>query len=276
MNNYSYSPSISFGQFIPKETLLHRLDPRIKVFLSLVVILSASLTLSFITLSIVFGFILIGAFVSKMTWRQIFKAIYKVLPYLFIISILQFLFAFTEDVRILFILFDRIVISVEDLIHLGILLYRFLVLLIGIQFITSFTSISQFTNGLEHLFRPLTYIKIPVSDMVMVVQIALRFTPSIFTTMNSITRAQASRGANIQPMGQGNLVQRVRQLIPLLVPMFVSSLKQSERIALAMDARAYGIEIRRTSLHPMKFQIADWIVLGIALFIMIVPLLFNF
>ena len=125
MSNYSYSPSISFGQFIPKDTLLHRLDPRIKVFLSLVVILSASLTLSFITLSIVFGFILIGAFVSKMTWRQIFKAIFKVLPYLFIISILQFLFAFTEDVRILFVLFDRIVISVEDLIHLGILLYRF-------------------------------------------------------------------------------------------------------------------------------------------------------
>jgi energy-coupling factor transporter transmembrane protein EcfT len=65
-------------------------------------------------------------------------------------------------------------------------------------------------------------------------------------------------------------------MIPLLVPMFVSSLKQSERIALAMDARAYGIEIRRTSLHPMKFAVADWCVLFISLFIMVVPLFFNF
>ena len=276
MSNYSYTPSISFGQYIPKDTIMHQLDPRIKVFLSLVVVLSASLTLSYVTLTIVFFFILLGAFVSKMAWKQVIKAIFKVLPYLLIISILQFLFAFTEDIRVLFVLFDKIVISIEDMIHLGVLLYRFLVLLIGIQFITSFTSISQFTNGLEHLLKPLTYLKIPVSDVVMVVQIALRFTPSIFNTMNSITRAQASRGADLLPLNQGNLAQRVRQMIPLLVPMFVSSLKQSERIALAMDARAYGIEIRRTSLHPMKFAVADWCVLFISLFIMVVPLLFNF
>lgn len=276
MSNYTYTPSISFGQYIPKDTLMHRLDPRIKVFLSLVVVLSASLTLSYMTLTIIFGFILLGTIISHMPWKQVIKALIKVFPYLLIISILQFLFAFTEDIRILFVIFDKLVISVEDLIHLGVLLYRFLVLLIGIQFITSFTSISQFTNGLEHLLRPLTYLKIPVSDIVMVVQIALRFTPSIFSTMNSITRAQASRGADLQPLNQGNLAQRVRQMIPLLVPMFVTSLKQSERIALAMDARAYGIEIRRTSLHQMKFGISDWIVLLISLFIMTVPLIFNF
>jgi energy-coupling factor transport system permease protein len=136
------------------------------------------------------------------------------------------------------------------------LLVRFTALILAIGLATSVTSSSELLVGMNALLRPLTRIGIPAEDAVMVIQVALRFLPLLAVTAERTAKAQASRGADWSPV-KGNLVKQVKRIAPMIVPLFISSLGKAERMALAMDARAYGSHSPRGSMRELKFLWKD-------------------
>jgi energy-coupling factor transport system permease protein len=135
-------------------------------------------------------------------------------------------------------------------------LARFTDLILAIGLATSITSSSDLLSGMGALLRPLSAIGIPAEDAVMVVQVALRFLPLLAVTAERTAKAQASRGADWSP-AKGNLVKQVKRIAPMIVPLFISSLGKAERIALAMDTRAYGSHSPRGSMRELKFSWKD-------------------
>ena len=139
-----------------------------------------------------------------------------------------------------------------------ILLLRFASLVLWLS-LSSFTlSISELLLGLHLLLRPLGRLGLPVEDLVLIVEVTLRFIPFLTQSAERIVKAQASRGA-AWGKGSGDLLQRVRQALPMIVPLFLNSLRRAENMALAMDARGYGGSAARTSMYELHFRFVDWL-----------------
>jgi energy-coupling factor transport system permease protein len=152
-----------------------------------------------------------------------------------------------------------LVISTNDLAAGISLILRFSTYITVIGLATSTLSASEITRGSEAMLRPLAVLRFPVHDFVMVVQVTLRFFPLLAQTAERIAKAQASRGADWRVTG--NLLNRARQIIPMIIPLFVTSLRRAEHMALAMDARGYGSQPTRTSMVELHFRLRDGLLL---------------
>ena len=153
--------------------------------------------------------------------------------------------------------------SLADLLASLTLILRFIVLILGLSLVSYCLSTSELAHGLEALFKPLEQLGLPTYDLVMVLQVALQFLPYLGQTAERIAKAQASRGGE-WGSGRGGFIARARQIIPLIVPIFLVSLRRAENLALAMDARGYGGKTRRTSMTELHFQRKDVLALMIA------------
>jgi energy-coupling factor transport system permease protein len=153
-----------------------------------------------------------------------------------------------------------LIISSEDLLAGLVVILRFTGFIAVLGLTAASLSESEITRALESLLSPLSVLHIPIRDFVMAVQVTLRFLPLLAQTAERIAKAQASRGANWQS-NRWNIVQQVRQIIPIIVPLFVSSLRKAEAMALAMDARGYGSLPIRTSVVTLKYHLEDGLVL---------------
>jgi energy-coupling factor transport system permease protein len=258
MSEFDVMGSISIGQYLPVDSAFHRLDARAKL-----------LVFSFVLGAVIFApkwqGILLGAFVaflgvvfSEVPVKFAVRGLKRPLPFLIFLAILQlFLYSRSSDVGILF---SRgwFVITTEGVMAAITMLLRFTVLIVGLGLASMTISTSQLINGLDALLKPLRIIGIPTHDFVMTIQIALRFLPFMGQAVERIAKAQASRGA-IWSGEHGGVFHRVKRIVPLIVPLFVTSLKRAENLALAMDARGYGDEDQRTSMFEMKFVVVDWL-----------------
>jgi len=271
MSEFEFLRDLPIGQYIPRDSLVHKLDPRAR----LVMFGAFVLALTFVPHA---AGLVIGLFAGIVGWRladlqpvSVWKAWRTTFPFLLILAVLQVLFRVGADTGSILIQTRWFVISVDD-VWAGVnLILRFSAFIVILGLASSVLSESEITHGSEALLRPLSRLGFPVHDFVMVVQVTLRFFPLLAQTAERIAKAQASRGADWD--ARGSIFERARRIAPLLVPLFVVSLRRAENLALAMDARAYGSGSARTSMEELHFQRSDLLALVVVSVVLLVMLL---
>ncbi len=258
MHNFEFLRMVNIGQYLPLDSFLHRLDARARIVVYLMILMAATFTARPLGLFFALLVVLILLRVGRIPFSFAFRGLLPPLPFLLILALLQvFVSIRPPDVRPL-MEFGVLKIYASGLLSAGMLLLRFCVLILALS-LSSFTlSTSEMIHGLQSLLAPFARLGLPVHDLVMVFQITIRFIPFLAMAAERIAKAQASRGAE-WGVRKGNFFQRVRQVIPLIVPLFLTSLRRAEIMALAMDARGYGSTGRRTSMYTMQFTWKDGI-----------------
>jgi energy-coupling factor transport system permease protein len=258
MNDFDFMRNLPFGQYLSLDTPLERLDCRARI-ISFVMILSV-LTITRNLSGLIFGLVVItlSLLIMRFPLRFALRGLLSPLPFLLILAILQVFFnPHPEEGARLFQIMNN-VISVSDLLTGLILLLRFMALILGLTIASQSLSTSEIIHGLESLLSPLKWIRFPVHDLVVIIQVSLRFIPLLAQVAERIAKAQASRGAAWQK-GTGGIFSRVKLIIPLILPLFLTSLRRAENMALAMDARGYGTQRQRSSIIKYRFEWKDFL-----------------
>lgn len=250
---------ITIGQYYPGSSLLHRLDPRFKIIMTLLYI-----TLLFMgdhLYSMTFGMVYfaIAFMLSGISIQVILKSMKPILPILLFTAILDFLMIQDGDVYWSFWVIQITEEGVKTAIQMVV---RITFLITGTSLLTYTTSPIALTDAIERLLSPLKKIKFPVHAFSMMMTIALRFIPTLIEETDKIISAQKARGADLE---SGNLMQRAKALIPILVPLFVSSFRRAEELATAMECRCYRGDIGRTKMKQLHLSMKDWMALGVTL-----------
>ncbi len=251
---------ITLGQFFPGNSSLHKLDPRTKILLTIVFIVSVFL----IKTPAEFAVLILGVTAiiisSGISFRVILKGV-KPIIYVLIFTAIINIFMTKGDSEPLLSLWV-IKIYKEGIIRAIFMSLRVIVLIIGTSVLLTYTtSPISLTDGIENLLSPLKKIGVPVHVFAMMMTIALRFIPTLIEETEKIINAQKSRGANFST---GSLVKRAKALIPILVPLFVSSFKRADELATAMECRCYRGDKNRTKLVKLQYRGIDalWFLLG--------------
>jgi energy-coupling factor transport system permease protein len=256
MSEFDFLARLPMGQYLATGSALHRLDPRAKIASFLVLIMVLTFSQSLIGLGIGLAYLISLTFLSKINLKFALKSVITPLPFLLLFAVIQvFFYSSAKDPNILFSIWV-FRITLTGIMAGAILLLRFIALILTLSLATFCVSTSEGIQGVQRLLSPLNRLRIKTMDLVMVMQITLRFVPLLTQTAERIAKAQASRGADWGGKTKG-LINRIKQLMPLVVPLFVISLRRAENLALAMDARAYGYLEYRTSMVEMKFTVTD-------------------
>jgi len=263
MSEFDFLSNVTLGQYFPTNSILHRLDPRMKIAGFTLLILALTFSTSKIGLTLGILFLLAGILLSKVKLGFALKGLLPPLPFLLIIAVIQVFFVVGgQDANVL-VTIGSLQVTSTGLWSGATLLMRFLGLILALSLASFCISNSEMIQGLALLLKPLNRLGLRTNDLVMVIQVMLRFIPFLAQTAERIAKAQASRGADWQTKSRG-LWTRVKQVIPLIIPLFVISLRRAENMALAMDARAYGYLKQRTSLHEFHLDWKDWFFLALS------------
>jgi energy-coupling factor transport system permease protein len=242
---------ITIGQYYPTNSVVHRLDPRVKLAGTFLYIVSLFLFQEFYGYIAVVLFLLTVIKLSKVPIRFIVKGL-KPVVVLLLFTVFFNLF-FTSGNVILHWYFIKI--TDKGLRLAGFMGIRLTCLILGSSLMTFTTTPNQLTDGLERLLWPLRRIKVPVHEISMMMSIALRFIPILLEETDKIMKAQMARGADFE---SGGLLKRAKSLIPLLVPLFVSAFRRANDLAMAMEARCYRGGEGRTKMKPLKYKSRDY------------------
>lgn len=241
---------ITIGQYYPADSVIHKLDPRTKLVGTIAFIVSVFLFHTFLGYAVA-GVFLIGMILtSKVPVKFIFKGL-KTIFMLLLITIFFNMVLTPGDVvwKLGFLKVTK-----EGLVLAGTMAIRLVFLVIGSSIMTLTTTPNQLTDGLERLLRPLNKIHVPVHDIAMMMSIALRFIPILLEETDKIMKAQIARGADFE---NGNLIQKAKNMVPLLVPLFISAFRRANDLAMAMEARCYHGGENRTQMKPLRYQKRD-------------------
>lgn len=241
---------ITIGQYYPVSSLIHRLDPRVKIIGTLVYIVSLFLFDSFIGLAVAVVFLAGVLILSKVPLRYALKGLRPILV-LLIMTVLFNFFLTPGELLVKFWIFK---ITKEGLYRGGFFGCRLLLLILGSSLMTFTTTPVQLTDGLERLLKPLSWIGVPVHDVAMMMSIALRFIPILLEETDKIMKAQQARGADFE---SGNVFRRVKAMVPIFIPLLLSAFRRAFDLALAMEARCYRGGKGRTKMHPLKYKMRD-------------------
>ncbi|WP_188207980.1 energy-coupling factor transporter transmembrane component T family protein [Alkalibacillus aidingensis] len=256
--------SLIIGQYVPGESFIHRLDPRLKiliVFIFVLVIFSAETWMSFMTL---FTLAIGSAIISRISVSYILKGLK---PVWFIIALTFILHIFlTREGNILYS-FWGVNLYDQALIQGANISARLFLLILMTTLLTLTTTPISITDAVEALLKPLNKLRFPVHELALMMSISLRFIPTLMQEMDKISKAQASRGLDLTT---GPIKERVKAIIPLLIPLFISAFKRAEDLALAMEARGYRGGEGRTKLRELTFQKVDLLAAIVFIGIMIV------
>jgi len=245
---------ITLGQFFPGNTVVHRLDPRTKLILVVVYIVTLFSAKSFLTYGIVLVTLIGIVAASKIKPMTIIKSLK---PLLFIICLTGLLNLFYTPGEPL-VQFWVLTITKEGILSALFMVLRITMLIAGTFMLTYTTSPIALTDGLERLLNPLKKIKVPVHELSMMMCIALRFIPTLIEETDKIMSAQKARGADFET---GSLLSRAKALIPILVPLFISSFRRADELAVAMECRCYHGGDGRTRLKQLQYAGRDYVAL---------------
>ena len=249
---------VSFGQYYPAKSFVHRCDPRLKILFLLVYIIAVFLANSFISLgACAFVFLLI-AFFSNVPLKSLLKSVKAVLFLLLFTALLNLFFSQGET-----IVFEWkfIQITQEGIYTAAFLAIRLFLLVLGSVVLTLTTTPVALTDGIESLLKPLTWIHFPVHELALIMSIALRFIPILTDETSRIMNAQKARGADFE---SGSLMQRIKAIIPILIPLLISAFRRADELGDAMDARCYSGSKVRTKYKKLTFSWRDGIALLLA------------
>ncbi|NLY11728.1 MAG: energy-coupling factor transporter transmembrane protein EcfT [Firmicutes bacterium] len=260
--------NITIGQYIPGSSPIHQLDPRSKILGTLFLIIVLFL------INTVVGYVLTAAFIfalialSQLPVRFVLRGIK---PLMVIITLTLLLNIFMTEGRVIF-QFLFLSVTWEGLVRGAMMAVRLILLVLSTSILTLTTSPINLTDGLESLMKPGKKIGIPAHELAMMMTIALRFIPTLIEETEKIMKAQMARGADFE---SGNLFQRAKSLIPLLVPLFISAFRRADDLALAMEARAYRGGEGRTKYKELQFSWKDGVFVAFTLvFVVLVSIFF--
>ncbi|WP_313756256.1 energy-coupling factor transporter transmembrane component T [Tissierella sp.] len=245
---------ITIGQYFPGNTIIHKLDPRVKIIIISLFIASLFFINTFIPYIFILSFILIVVKISNVPLKFILKGIR---PLLFIILITFSINIFMTKGEVLFEI-GPLVVTKEGLYLAVFMALRLIFLITGTSLLTLTTSPIALTDGIEKLLIPLKKIGLPAHELAMMMTIALRFIPTLLEETDKIMKAQMARGADFE---SGNILSRAKNLVPLLVPLFINAFRRADELATAMEARCYRGGDNRTRLNELKLEKTDIIIL---------------
>lgn len=267
---------ITLGQYYPGNSPVHKLDPRTKILLTLVYItllffvknFSGFVGFAIITFSVIF--------IARLPLLYVLKGLK---PILFIILFTALINLFMTPGKIwVQIPYTPLVITYEGVKTAALMSVRLIFLILGTSVLTLTTSPLSLTDGIEKLLSPLKKIGVPAHELAMMMSIAIRFIPTLMEETEKIMKAQTARGADFE---SGNLLQRARALIPLLVPLFISAFRRADELAMAMECRCYNGGNHRTRMKEIRLRGADYIamlvmaiLLSASVYIGLLPFLF--
>lgn len=250
--------NITLGQYFPSDSILHKADPRIKIIMAFVLIVTSFLCNSVFSfcglLIIIFSLIII----SKIPIKVITKSVRPIMVILIFTMLINIFWTQGEKLLAEFWIFK---IYLEGVINAIYMLIRIFSLIVGTTMLITYTTTPiALTDAIESLLSPFKKIGVPVHDFAMMMTIALRFIPTLVDETEKIMAAQKARGADFT---NGNLVRRAKALIPILIPLFVSSFRRADELATAMECRCYRGGEGRTRLNALKCKSRDivWLIL---------------
>lgn len=244
--------SISIGQYIPANSFLHMLDPRTKLISVLGFIVMIFFIKDLLGYLLLLVLMILLIFLSTIPFSFFLRGLK---PILFLILFTVVIQLFMTKGTLLLAL-GPLKISLEGVFAATYIFLRLVLLVFASSLLTLSTSPIGLTNALEYLLRPFKVIGVPASEISMMMTIALRFIPTILEETDRLIKAQTARGVNFE---KGNLFKRLQQLIPILIPLFVSAFRRADDLAIAMEARCFQVGKKRTHLKELSFTLRDWL-----------------
>ena len=259
---------ITLGQYYQTDSVIHRLDPRVKLGGTLLYIVSLFIFDNFWGYAVAALFLGIVIKLSNVPFKFMVRGM-KTIVMLLMITVLFNLFL-TPGTPLVTVW--KLTITVEGLRLAATMAIRLVMLLIGSSVMTLTTTPNNLTDGMEKMMRPLKVFKVPVHEVAMMMSIALRFIPILLEETDKIMKAQIARGADFE---SGNLLKRAKALVPLLVPLFISAFRRANDLAMAMEARCYRGGDGRTKMKPLIYKKRDWIAYGCIIVYLVVGILIG-
>ena len=241
---------ITIGQYFPCKSVLHRLDQRMKILMTVGYIVMLFTVSNPLGLCVGILFLIFAYAISGIPPRMITKSLKPVIPIIIFTTVLNMFFVKGDP------LFDWWIfhISRQGLLTAVVMTIRIICLIAGTSLLTYTTSPITLTDGLERLMKPLKKVHFPVHELSMMMTIALRFIPTLIEETDKIMSAQKARGADLE---SGGIMQRARALVPILIPLFVSAFRRADELALAMECRCYRGDVGRTRMKQLHYSWQD-------------------
>lgn len=244
---------ITLGQYFPGKSCIHLLDPRTKLILLVVYIVALFLASGWVAYGVMFLFLATVIRISTIPLKSILKGMKSLTLILIFTGVLNLFFTVGEGEPVL----DWWIFTVyaEGISRAAMMVIRILMLITGTFLLTYTTSPIALTDGLEALLKPLAKLRVPVHEISMIMCIALRFIPTLIEETDKIMSAQKARGADFE---NGNIIQRAKALVPILVPLFVSAFRRADELATAMECRCYQGGEGRTKMKLLHYHRRDF------------------
>lgn len=243
---------ITIGQYYPAKSVVHRLDPRVKLICTLLYLISLFLFSSIPGYLVATVFLICVIHISKVPFSCIVKGLKPVIMLLMITVLFNLFLTRQGDVLFHAWIFTITEGGLRTAVYMAI---RLVYLIIGSSLMTFTTTPNELTDGIEAVLHPLNKIHVPVHEIAMMMSIALRFIPILLEETDKIMKAQLARGADFE---SGNILQRAKSMVPILVPLFVSAFRRANDLAMAMEARCYRGGDGRTKMKPLRYKSRDY------------------
>ena len=252
---------ITLGQYFPGDTLIHKLDPRTKLLCVILYIVARFNAKGPLTYGIMIAVLAVCILISHVEWKALTRGLKPVYFIVAFTAIMNMFFTNGTPVADVWLLRH---ITYEGIRSAIAMVLRIVMLIMGTFLLTYTTSPIRLTDGLEDLLGPLKKLGVPVHELAMMLSIARRFIPTLIEETDKIMSAQKARGADFE---SGNIFQRAKALVPILVPLYISAFRRADELATAMECRCYHGGEGRTALRVLRFRRADW--LSLALFVVL-------
>ena len=246
---------ITLGQYFPADTVVHRLDPRTKLLAVILYIVALFNARGVVTYAIMAAVLAASVLLSHVPFKSLTRGLKPVYIIVAFTAVMNLFFTAGTPVADVWLLRH---ITYEGIRSAIAMVLRIIMLIMGTFLLTYTTSPISLTDALEHLLSPLKKLRLPIHELAMMMSIALRFIPTLIEETDKIMSAQKARGADFET---GNIFQRAKALIPILVPLFVSAFRRADELATAMECRCYHGGEGRTALRVLRMHSADWVTL---------------
>lgn len=260
---------ITLGQYFPGNSLIHRLDPRTKLIALIIYIVALFSAGNWLSYGLVFTFLATCIGISQIPVKAFARGMKPLVLILIFTGILNLFF--TPGETVLLSLW-KITVTLEGVTRAIFMMVRILLLISGTFLLTYTTSPISLTDGLESLLGPLKKIRVPVHELSMMMCIALRFIPTLIEETDKIMSAQKARGADFE---SGRLMERVKALVPILVPLFISAFRRADELATAMECRCYHGGEGRTKMKLLRYKRRDFLSFGFLIFLLAVVIVIR-
>ena len=258
---------ITIGQYYPAQSPVHRLDPRVKIICTLIFLVSLFVQNSLLGYAVATIFLMIVIKASQVPLKFMLKGLKAIVILLLFTVVMNLFLTKGGETLVHFWIFT---ITEQGLRVSVFMAIRLIYLIVGSSLMTLTTTPNSLTDGIESVLKPLNKINVPVHEIAMMMSIALRFIPILFEETDKIMKAQIARGADLE---SGNIIQKTKAMVPILVPLFVSAFRRANDLAMAMEARCYCGGEGRTKMKPLVYEKRDYLAYTFSVFYLVVVII---